>query len=257
MARAERWERSTEWPLTAAAVLFLAAYAIPIAVPTAPTALRTTCSVVVWATWSLFVTDYVVRLALAERRWHFVWHHALDLAVVVLPVLRPLRLVRLLALLSILNRTGARELRGKVITYAVGGTALLVVTGALAMTETERGRPGATITDLGDGIWWAVSTMCTVGYGDVYPVTTAGRFIAAGLMVAGIALLGVVTATLASWLVERVSEANEAEEAATRAQVADLAGEVRALRDALAAAAGSAAGGPGRASAPPTGPDAR
>jgi voltage-gated potassium channel len=55
-------------------------------------------------------------------------------------------------------------------------------------------------------------------------------------MVAGIALLGVVTATLASWLVERVGEATEVEQAATRAQVDDLAAEVRALREALSAA---------------------
>lgn len=78
--------------------------------------------------------------------------------------------------------------------------------------------------------------MTTVGYGDQYPVTTVGRFIAAGLMVGGIALLGVVTATLASWMVHTVEEATEDEAAATRSQVNELAAEVRALRAELARA---------------------
>jgi voltage-gated potassium channel len=110
-------------------------------------------------------------------------------------------------------------------------TALVfLVAYALAITEAERGEPGATITSLGDGFWWALSTITTVGYGDAYPVTVTGRVVAAGLMVGGIALLGVVTATIASWLVQRVSEVTESEEAATRAQVELLTREVAALR---------------------------
>jgi voltage-gated potassium channel len=61
------------------------------------------------------------------------------------------------------------------------------------------------------------------------PVTTTGRMIAGALMIGGIALLGIVTATLASWLVDRVAEQDEASQAATRKQVADLSEEVRAL----------------------------
>jgi voltage-gated potassium channel len=104
---------------------------------------------------------------------------------------------------------------------------------AAAYVDAERGAPGATITDLGDGLWWAVATMTTVGYGDVYPVTGVGRIVAVCLMAAGIALLGVVTAMLASWLIERVSETSEAGQAATRAQVADLQRQVRELAAAL------------------------
>lgn len=234
MSRVERWEQRAEWPLTAAALAFLAAYALPIVRPQTPHALVTVCTIVVLMTWTTFGVDYAVRLALSERRLAFVRSNVFDLAVLVLPMLRPLRLLRLVTLLSVLNRNGSRGLRGQVVLYVTGGTGLLVLCGALAITEAERGRPGATIDDAGDGLWWAVTTITTVGYGDRYPVTTTGRFVAAALMIGGIALLGVVTATLASWLVERVAEAGESERAATHAQVEALTLEVRALRDTLA-----------------------
>ena len=74
------------------------------------------------------------------------------------------------------------------------------------------------------------TTITTVGYGDRYPTTAAGRIVAFGLMLSGIALLGVVTATLASWIIDPVREENQAERAATWAQVEALMAEVRLLR---------------------------
>lgn len=242
MTRLEQWEQRVEWPLAGAAIAFLIAYGLPIAIPTVPATVRIACTVVVVTTWFLFAIDYFVRLSLAEHRRSWFWRHLLDLAVIALPILRPLRLLRLVALLGILNKTGARTLRGRVVTYVLGGTALLVTCGALAITDAERGQPGANVESLGDGYWWAISTMTTVGYGDRYPTTATGRFVAAALMVGGIALLGIVTATLASWLVERVAEAEATEQSATRAQVDSLTAEVRALRHELAAYSGLAGG---------------
>jgi voltage-gated potassium channel len=153
--------------------------------------------------------------------------------VVVLPVLRPLRLLRLVKLLGVLNRHAGSSLRGQVITYLLGGTALVLFLAALAALDAERGQEAANIETFGDAFWWALTTVTTVGYGDQFPVTTTGRFIAAGLMLAGIALLGVVTASFATWLVERVSEVEEESAAATRRDVAALRDEIAAMRESL------------------------
>jgi voltage-gated potassium channel len=239
MSRLDHWRQRTEWPLIGVAVIFLVAYGLPIALPSLPHWVDMLSSSLMTVAWLAFAVDYVVRLSLADDKWRFVRRYPLDLLVVALPLLRPLRLLLLVKVLQRFSRTGVQRLRGRVVTYATGGTALLVLTSALAITDTERGAPGATIESLGDGFWWAITTMTTVGYGDQFPVTSAGRFIAAGLMVGGIALLGVVTATLASWMVQTVEESAEDEAMATREQVDVLMEEVRALRAELARARGT------------------
>lgn len=206
-----RWERLSEWPLVVAALAFLAAYAIPILHPGLPRWLSHLCWWTTWITWALFVVDYLVRLLLAESRRLFVVRHWLDLIVIALPLLRPLRLLRLIPLLSVINRRATTRLQGRVATYVVGGALLLAFVGALAELSAERHAPGATIVNFGDAIWWATTTMTTVGYGDTYPVTVIGRWVAAALMVGGVALLGTVTATFASWLVDRVSTVSSSE----------------------------------------------
>ena len=224
------WERVAEGPLTATATMFLAAYAWPILDPGLSSVWVTACLVVTWAAWAAFALDYVVRLALSRRRLAFVRANLLDLAVIALPLLRPLRLLRLLVLLSAINRQARASLRGRVIVYAAGATVLVLFVSSLSMLDAERSAEGANIIDYGDAIWWAATTVTTVGYGDRFPTTGTGRLIATGLMLGGIGLLGVVTATLASWLVQRVSEVEEASQAATRRDVEALTAEVAALR---------------------------
>ena len=230
--RRHRWEQVVELPLTLSAFAFLASYAWPILEPSIrDDPAGTTCSVVTWVTWAAFAVDYLVRLVLSARRAVFVRQNLLDLAAVALPVLRPLRLLRLITVLKVLNRRAGATLRGRVAIYLATSTALVVFVAALAMLETERPAAGANIRTFGDALWWAMTTITTVGYGDHYPVTTTGRFVAGGLMVAGIALLGVVTASIASWLIERVAEVEEESSAATRHDVMVLADEVTRLRE--------------------------
>ncbi|MEO3783603.1 ion channel [Actinocorallia sp. B10E7] len=229
-----RWERRAQWPLTLAAVLFLAAYAWPILEPDLPSRQVSACLTLTWAMWALFAVDYFMRLLLSRNRLRFVRSHLLDLALVVLPIFRPLRLLRLITLLAVLNRYAGRSLRGRVIAYAAGSSMLIIFIAALAVLDAERKVPEASITTFGDALWWAMTTVTTVGYGDTYPVTETGRFIAGGLMLSGIALLGVVTASLASWLIERVADLEEQSQAATRRDVEALSREIAELRAEIA-----------------------
>lgn len=222
MTSTERWERAAEWPLMLAAAAFLVAYAVPILDPTVGRAVVGACESITWVTWALFAVDYLVRLVLAEHRRRYFWRHLLDLAVIALPLLRPLRLLRLAPLLRVLNRRASRGLRGQVAVYVAGGSALVAFCGALAVLEAERASPDANIMTFGDAIWWAITTMTTVGYGDKYPTTDDGRLAAVGLMLAGIALLGTVTATLASWLVDQLNDAEEQDVVDLKVEVADL-----------------------------------
>jgi voltage-gated potassium channel len=229
-ARVDRWELRSEWPLAAVAALFLGAYAWPILDEHLSSGWKHSCEAVDYAAWAVFAIDYCIRLYLAEHRGHYWSHHLPDLAVIVLPILRPLRLLRLVMLLKVLNRTAADSLRGRIVVYVVGATGLLVLCAALAVLDAERHHAGANITTFPDALWWAIVTITTVGYGDRFPVTGDGRLVATGLMIGGIALLGIVTATLASWLIDAVRQSEATEQAATREDIHRIDAKLEELR---------------------------
>ena len=228
--RLRAWERATEWPLASAAVVFLGAYAWEVLTNTQGGA-KEIAELVIDGVWALFGVDYLVRLALAPSRGRWFLRHLPDLAIIVLPFLRPLRLLRLVTLVSVMQRSAGTALRGRITLYTLGSTALLIFTSALAVLEAERHEPGSSIRSFGQALWWALTTFTTVGYGDSVPASTQGRFIAALLMIGGVALAGVVTATLASWIVSLVEEENAEQEAATQAQVAALQQQVSELSE--------------------------
>lgn len=228
--RLRAWERATEWPLTGAAAVFLGAYAWEV-LTNAQGGTKEAAELMIDAVWALFGVDYLVRLALAPSRGRWFLRHLPDLAIIVLPFLRPLRLLRLVTLVSIMQRSAGTALRGRITLYTVGSAALLIFTSALASLDAERHEPGSSIRTFGQALWWALTTFTTVGYGDTFPVSREGRFIAALLMIGGVALAGVVTATLASWIVSLVDEENAEQEAATQAQVAALQQQVDELSE--------------------------
>lgn len=201
-----RWQRLTEWPLVLLALIFLITYGWEVIadLPDGETQLP---EVVLTFVWVAFVVDYVVNLALAPNRRQWFVGHIWELAIVALPMLRPLRLLRLLSIVAMLHRTGLTAFRGRVAIYIVATTALLVLVAGIAVLDAEQNTVGANITNVGDAWWWAFATITTVGYGDFFPVTLAGRLVAVVLMGCGVALLGSVTALLASWLIEQVNAA--------------------------------------------------
>ena len=225
----QRWQKAMEWPLVAAALVFLLAYAWEVIGDLTGPAVVLAESIQA-LTWALFLVDYGMNLYLAKPRGRWFRSHLFDLAVVVLPMLRPLRALRFVTLLRVLDRTAGVAIRGRITLYVTGAASLLVFVAALAVLDAERPAAGSSIKTLGDAIWWAVVTVTTVGYGDEVPITPQGRVIAGALMVCGLALLGIVTATFAAWIVERIAVQDAQQQAATVAHIKALESKIDTLQ---------------------------
>lgn len=217
----ERFERATELPLLVLAVAMIPLLVLPLLVDL-PSGVRSSFIAADWFIWAAFAFEYVVRLSLTTTRWRFILREWASLLVIVLPFLRPLRVVRsaralrllrLSRLLAVVGRVGqgARRLlvRHK-LHYALLVTLVVVVAAAALGFMVEDGH-GGTIDSFGDALWWAITTVTTVGYGDTFPVTPAGRAVAAFLMVTGIAMFGVLTANLAAFMVDDSAGESEPE----------------------------------------------
>ncbi|MFH8757858.1 potassium channel family protein [Streptomyces atroolivaceus] len=207
--RLKEWEQRTEVPLFAAALVFLTGYAVRVLAPLDAQPWRDVALALVAAAWLLFALDYGVRLRLSGQGRHFVRAHWLDTIVLLLPLLRPLRVVQLYTAVQKRRERPRLSLYARVMTYAGLTTVLLGFSAALAVYHQEKGAPGSTIRTFGDAVWWACATLTTVGYGDAVPVTFGGRVVAAGLMACGLALLGAVTGSFSSWLLQVFTREDE------------------------------------------------
>ncbi len=217
----EQWRRVTYWPLLIASLLFIVAYSWQVIANLEGTA-EIVARGFILLTWVVFVVDYLVRLWLSSPRGKWFRHHIFDLLVVMLPALKPLRLLQ--ALTNVSKRSSAgTALRSRISIYGAGAALVLIWVASLAILDAERGKPGANIETFGEAVWWACVTITTVGYGDYYPVTGLGRTVAVMLMGVGVGLVGVVTATFSSWVLEKAAaRSSDADEPATRGQVRDL-----------------------------------
>lgn len=223
----QRWQRITYWPLVIASLAFLVAYSWQV-IANLQGSEYAIMRTVMALTWVIFAVDYLVRLALAPRKAPWFRGHLFDLTVVILPVLRPLRLIQAMTEIQKMSKGDALRTQASIL---AGGTVLILIwICSLGVLDVERGAPGANILNFGDAIWWAFVTVTTVGYGDFYPVTVAGRVIAVVLMTVGIGVVGVVTATTASWFVERAAAVggNDDQETATRGQIRALSRQLEA-----------------------------
>lgn len=197
------WRKYSEWPLAAAAVVFLVTFSIQV-ITNVPDSQAEVYDAIIWGTWGIFVIDYAVNLYLAEKRVHWFVRNLHEFAILALPMLRPLRLMRLLSVLKLTHRVAGRALRGRLLTYAFGSAILLCYAAALAVLDAEQNTRGANIKNIGDALWWAAVTIAGVGYGDYYPITWPGRLVGVGLMIGGIALIAVVAGSLAAWMIEQL-----------------------------------------------------
>jgi voltage-gated potassium channel len=195
--------------LTVLALSFLVAFSYPAFDSSVSSSQQLAMDAVQWICWFAFALDLFYGLWKATNKKQYLKHHPLEVASVLLPFLRPLRLMRVISFggLAIQKVAIGRQFA---ITLKVGVTALFIAyISAVQITITERAVESSNIRDFGDGLWWAITTVTTVGYGDRYPTTTEGRFLAVLLMFVGISLVGVITASVAAWFVKM--SANDAE----------------------------------------------
>ena len=210
-ARFDRLTRALEWPMAILALAVIPALLLDDGNATPRT--HAIASALNWIIWLAFCGEFAAKLALAPERGRFVRRSWFDLLIIVVSppfgvpqsmqgvraarVLRVLRLVRALAFLSIGIKTSRRALKHRKFHYVLVLTAGVMVLGATGLFVAERGQ-NESLTSFWDALWWAISTTTTVGYGDIYPMTGEGRLIAVLLMLTGIGVIGVFTATIAS-----------------------------------------------------------
>ena len=189
-----------------------------------------------------FLGDFVWRLATAKNRVRYMRWGWLDLlssipwqdlfawgrVYRVVRVARAIRSVR--HILLVLHRKRAQSVFLAAFLFGF----LLVEISSFLVWQLEKGAPGATITDPQRAFWWAIVTITTVGYGDVYPVTAEGRLVAAFLMFGGIGLFSSLAAVLSSWLTTREVEREEEDHLRLlRRELREVRGEITELRDEL------------------------
>ena len=154
-----------------------------------------------WSIWLAFVAEAVIMLSVVEDRWGWVRAHPLDVAIVVLtppflpPALQATRVFRLLRLLRLLKAgvLARRLLTAEGVKDAAILALLTILAGGAAFAAVEKHQG----LSAWDGVWWAITTVTTVGYGDISPATTAGRAIAVAMMLVGIGFVAILTAAAA------------------------------------------------------------
>ncbi len=188
-----------------------------------------------WGIWLTFLVEFVVMLRIAPDNGRWLRANVLDVLVLVatppflpepLHVLWILRLLRILDLMPVAGRV----FRFNGFRYAAILAFLAIVAGGLAYVELEDDPE----IDQFDGVWWAMTTISTVGYGDEYPETTGGRIVGMGLMVLGPVLIGLVATGVASIVtrqIQRDLEGQASDLSELEQDVEEVEEDVQELRD--------------------------
>jgi voltage-gated potassium channel len=232
--RSERIARRFERPVILAAVLTIPVTILQLLPP--PDPWRTMADALNWLIWLAFLAEVIVMLAVVPVKRSWLRGHPIEVAIVLLtcPILavvvqsaRVLRLVRLLRFLRLaplvrilFSAEGVR--------YAALLTVLTAVTGGVAFASVEN-------ISAGNGIYWAITTMTTVGYGDITPKTTEGKVIAIAVMLVGIGFATLVIGAAAERFVHphRHDDGTELSEDDVLAEVRELSARLQRLERTL------------------------
>jgi len=205
--RALRVQRAFQVPMLVAALLVIPVLVIEESGADEPWA--AIADVLNWTIWGAFAVEAAVMLAIVPQRWRWIRKHPLEVAIVVLTppflpasfqALRIFRLFRLLPLLR-LGRVARHLFTVEGVSWAALLAVLTTVFAGAAYSSIEKSASSW------DGLWWAVSTITTVGYGDEFPKTTPGRALGMALMLIGIGFVAVLTGAVAErFLSARIKE---------------------------------------------------
>ncbi len=216
MDERSRWvQKRLEWPVIIAALLTIPTLVIQESHFGQPW--HDLSVVLNWATWMVFLIEFVVMMWLAPRRRDWLRSHLIDVAVVFLTppfapaawqAARVFRLVRLLRLVRVFSVRRLLSLDGIKYVGLIAGLTVIVGGAAFASIETHEGH----VLTTWDGVWWAVTTVTTVGYGDIAPETDGGRIIAMMIMLVGIGFVALLTAFIADRFISEQKTAENKEE---------------------------------------------
>lgn len=161
--------------------------------------------------WALFFIDVLIRFILAKNKWTYIKKNPFDIIAVIplgaiFQTARLARLLRILRLIAISKNYFPQLFQilktnnlDRILVIAV----LLIVTGSTIVTFTE-----PNINTFSDGLWWAIVTTTTVGYGDISPDTISGRIVAVVLMLVGIGIIGMLTSSITTFFIKGEDKAS-------------------------------------------------
>jgi voltage-gated potassium channel len=193
-----RWANWSSLPLAIVGLLYLAVYSAQVILPktSAPQSGLEFATTLIWC---LFAIDLVIRALGANSVGSFLRSSWLEIFALLIPFVRVLRVFRVLLAL--------RGLKGLFANRAQATSAYIMLlvpltwySGAIAVLDAESSSSDASITNIGQALWWSLATITTVGYGDKYPTTFEGQAIAAVLMITGIALFSASAGIFVSWI---------------------------------------------------------
>jgi voltage-gated potassium channel len=226
-------ERVTKYPMALLGIAWLV-----VAVVILTTDLNGSASIVLvgtlFALWAILLIEYLVRLVVTPDRHGYLRRRWVEPATVVVPPLQGCRFVGIEKVCLLLHEG---ELRMEVILkhhslfrVLLAAAATLFI-GAWLVLLFEKNAKGSNIHNYPDALWWAIVTVTTVGYGDRFPETGGGRSVAVVLMLVGIGLIGVLTATVASVFIKEHTDDNKE---AIKKGHADLGERLAVISDRLA-----------------------
>lgn len=209
----DRIEEVTKYPVAVLGVAWLVITIIVVSSNAGGSSNRTLVGVL-FALWVVLLAEYLVRLVIAPDHKAYLKRRWAEPATVVVPPLQGWHLFGIEEVSLLLHEAELRVeaiLRHHSLFRVLIAAIVTLMLGAWLVFLFEQNIKASNIHSYTDALWWAIVTVTTVGYGDRYPISEGGRAVALVLMLIGIGLIGVLTATVASVFIKEHTDANKAE----------------------------------------------